>query len=133
MIISRQYRDDAASRTKVFLGWNFESIGPQKLHNFGHQEVRKYREKDIIDISDTHITLKFLNGDKRFKIDAIPGRYCSYCDEALENESNDTPSSQQGAAARKHVADKHKGEKSPDDSSPGGYKMHNCYRTTMEA
>lgn len=133
MQISRQYRDDAATRTKVFLGWNFDFNGPHGKHNFGPAEVRKYREQDIIEITDTHIIIQFLNGEKRFKIDATPGRYCCHCGEALENEPNDAPMSQQGAAARKHVADKHKGKKSPDATAPGGYKMHNYYATTLEA
>ena len=60
-----------------------------------------------------------------YSITRFPGRYCSHCDMQLPDEPVDRPD--QGAMARRHVAENHAGKKSPDKESPSGYCKINAY------
>lgn len=75
--------------------------------------------------TDTTITIHCQErGDVVFDIDNVPGRYSCFDLSKLEDDPD-------GALARKHIAEKHKGKPSPDQKHPSGYKCKNYYGTTV--
>jgi len=131
MILKKHFKHTDAGET-LLAGLEFISIGGRPKQNLHCRQLDQYAAQGIADIGKTHITLKFLNGDKRFKIDTTPGIYCQHCKEHFPLDGPEVPRSQRGQIARDHVAEKHKGKKSSDPSNPSGYKVQSYYATTLE-
>jgi hypothetical protein len=65
------------------------------------------------------------DGELPFTVKLVMGRYCRHCGVKLTDDMT-------GAAARRHVAEKHAGKVSPDPQNPSGYAMHNYYDCELE-
>ena len=120
-------------------GLRIEKLAKARRHHFSQSMIDKYESSGLITKSDTAIVVHTVDGDMVFNIDHPPGRYCLHCGDALPNENFEKDGEtipqgniKHGAGARKHVAEKHKGKKSPDPSIPAGYKMKNYYGTTPD-
>ncbi len=74
------------------------------------------------------ITIKAENGNFVFRILRGPGRWCCHCGIKLPDDDS---SAAAGALAREHVAEHHKGEKSPDPDNPSGYICPRYYDTEL--
>lgn len=66
------------------------------------------------------ITLRVQPEELTYRIVAVPGRYCSHCDEKLPDDAA-------GEQARVHVALYHPDVPSPDPENPSGYRCDNFY------
>jgi len=110
-------------------GVRLEKLAKGRRHHFNERMVAKYEAAGLITKNDKTLTMHTIDGDMEFAIDHPPTRVCLLCGEHLPNEDR-TDGGQfipqgdirLGAGARKHMDEKHKGEKSPDPQFPYGYK-----------
>lgn len=63
--------------------------------------------------------------DLVYTVKRAPGHYCVHCGEKLDSDTN-------GQGARKHVAEKHAGAKSPDPQWPHGYAVTNAFECVLD-
>lgn len=71
--------------------------------------------------------------DLNFKVETRPGCFCCHCGEEIPYEF-ELPNghSDKGFIVRKHVAEQHVGEDSPDSKYPAGYKVQKFYDCVLE-
>lgn len=94
--------------------------------NFSVGLVTAGIEGGWISIDGDTLTLTTVEEALRYRIRRAPGRYCCHCQAQL-------PDDVAGALARLHVAQRHRGEASPDPANPAGYLMTNAYECELDA
>lgn len=119
----------------LWAGLQLLKLAPSRRHHFSPTQLALWKARGFCEITDSTITLKTVDGDMIFDIDHEPGRYCLHCNEKLHNEEEDPGAIPQGdprlgAAARKHVKEKHAGKKAAHSSFPHGYKFKHYYGAT---
>lgn len=135
----RDYYTQNKDNESLLTGVRIEKLAKGRRHHFIQKTVDKYVSRGLMTQSDTALILHTIDGDMVFNIDHPPTRVCLTCGEHLTNE--DTAKGGEaipqgdprlGAAARKHMAEKHPGVASPDPQHPSGYKYKKYYGVTPD-
>jgi hypothetical protein len=134
MQIRNIHTKNAATGESLWTGIQLIKLAPARRHHFGQAWLDRHIDRGFVTKTDKDITLHTVDGDMKFSVDHVPGRYCLHCNAALPNEDSEgaypAGHPKLGEAARKHVAKDHKGAKSPNPNHPHGYKNKSYYGAT---
>lgn len=97
-------------------------LSEKPRHNFSMNLVQGGISEGWLSLMKGRIVLHAEDGDHVFNILRGPGHYCCHCNSKLDGQVN----------ARKHVAEDHEGDESPDRSNPSGYSRINHYEGLKE-
>jgi len=122
----KYYFDPAGIQPPTVNGIEITRLSPSGNQHFSPKLVAMGEIEQWLSISKDkkHIVIHEAGGDIPFKILREPGRYCCHCGVKLEDDNHLIAP---GEAARKHVADEHEGEVSPDVFNPAGYEKINYF------
>ena len=128
---------DPANGEISWTGIQLVYIPEERFQEIPQRWIDKHVPRGFVSVDENTLTMHTIDGDMKFSIDHVPSRFCCHCGEALPNEDQEAGGAaipqgdpRLGAAARKHVADKHKGKVSPDLENPSGYKYKMFYGCT---
>ena len=123
---------------QLLTGVRLERLSEGRRHHFTETTVEKYESRGLMTRTKTSLVLHTVDGDMVFNIDHPPTRVCLLCGAHLPNEDRDKGGEfipqgdpRLGAGARKHMADKHKGQASPKEF-PSGYKYKKYFGVTPD-
>lgn len=121
-LIKRKIISSLKPRNKVALS---KLVATDEAQHFTENFLTGGEAEGWLERNGKKVTIHGLDGDVVFGIVQEPGRYCLHCGEKLADDGD-------GRAARKHVADKHAGQVSPDAENAAGYVMQNYYNCVLE-
>lgn len=98
--------------------------------NFSPELVQKAAAEGWLTMGGGKITVHGQAGDVVYRIEAMPGYYCSHCDAEIVDANSMVNATL--SVGRKHVLDAHKGAESPDDENPAGYCKINHFECVKE-
>ncbi|MDL1909703.1 hypothetical protein FBQ81_03265 [Chloroflexi bacterium CFX6] len=107
-------------------GVEIEHTGVDAEQHFSTSLVTEYVKLGIMEIAGNRLTLHAAQADLHYTIVREPGRWCLHCGEKLPDDVN-------GEMARLHMAMKHNGAPSPDESNPAGYKWLTYFECALDA
>lgn len=123
----------------ILTGVRLEALAEGRRQHFNDRLVEKYKSRSMLSVVGDDLIMHTVDGDMVFHIDHPPTRVCLHCGEYLPNEDREEGGelipqgdSRLGAGARKHVAEKHEGEESPDPQFLSGYKYKKYYGCTPD-
>ena len=111
---------DGEVREAVVVGVKVKHAGDKQ--HFSPRIIERGVAEGWMSLERGVITIHSDEGDVVYKIKAPPGYFCCHCLQPLGGE----------ASSRAHLADAHKGAKSPDAENPAGYRKNNYFDCVKE-
>lgn len=94
--------------------------------NFSTPFVTEMIQLGIANLQEDRLTLYAEPEDLHYTVLRTPGRWCLHCGEKLPDDIN-------GEMARLHMATRHAGVPSPDESSPAGYVWLTYFECVLDS
>lgn len=99
--------------------------GVHAEQNFSTSMITELIKTGIAQLDGDELIIQAAPEHLHYTIKRFPGRYCLHCSEKLPDDAN-------GELARLHIAMKHNGVPSPDESIPSGYEWLTGFECVLD-
>ena len=132
--MKKQYKPRASESDPAVLDYiSLIHTGTDVEQNFNHRMIKDLGILGFAKIEGNQLSLHVEPETLKFTIKHEPGVYCLLCNKMIQSHDDYMrEGDKQGEFARKHMAEAHSGQKSPDAEWPHGYKVLHGYYCRLD-